>query len=149
MTGLDSGPVAEWRAAHYGYSRLRPPAVHHRSVRLDRRARQLIIEDRLDTAGCHDCRLAFHLGPDVACTLEGGRAELEWPAVHGGRRIATLVLPDGLVWTRLEGRTDPPAGWYSPAFGVRVPAVTLLGSGRVSRGQALVTVLQLNRGSTS
>jgi hypothetical protein len=94
--------------------------------------------------------LAFHLGPDVACTLEdGGRAGLEWPAVHGGRRIATLVLPDGLVWTRLEGRTDPPAGWYSPAFGVRVPAVTLLGSGRVGRGQALITVLQVNRGSTS
>ncbi len=147
-TGLDDGQVAEWRAAHYGYSRLRPPAVHHRSVRLDRRARRLIIEDRLDTAGSHDCRLAFHLGPDVACTLEDGRAGLEWPADHG-RRIATLVLPDGLVWKRLEGRTDPPAGWYSPAFGVRVPAVTLLGSGRVGRGQALVTVLQLNRGSTS
>ena len=30
------------------------------------------------------------------------------------------------------------------AFGVRVPAVTLLGSGRVGRGQALVTVLNLD-----
>ena len=99
-------------------------------------------------AGAHDCRLAFHLGPDVACTLEDGRAGLEWPADHG-RRIATLALPDGLAWRRLEGRTDPPAGWYSPAFGVRVPTVTLLGSGRVGRGQALVTVLQLDRGSTS
>ena len=35
------------------------------------------------------------------------------------------------------------------APGVRVPAVTLLGSGRVGRGQALVTDLNLNRGSTS
>jgi hypothetical protein len=148
VTGLDGGPVAEWRAAHFGYSRLRPPAVHHRSVRLDRRARQLIIEDRLDTVGAHECRLAFHLGPDVACTLADGRAELAWPA-DGGRRIATLDLPDELVWRRLEGRTDPPAGWYSPAFGVRVPAVTLLGSGRIGRSQVLVTVLQLDRGSTS
>ena len=147
-TGLDGGPVAEWRAAHYGYCRLRPPAVHHRSVRLDRRARQLVIEDRLETAGVHDCRLAFHLGPDVACTLEGGRAELEWPA-DSGRQSATLALPDGLAWRRLKGRTDPPAGWYSPGFGVRVPAVTLLGDGRIGDGQALVTVLQLDRGSTS
>jgi len=32
---------------------------------------------------------------------------------------------------------------------VRVPAVTLLGSGRIGHNQALVTVLQLDRGSTS
>jgi hypothetical protein len=140
--------VAEWRAAHYGYCRLRPPAVHHRRVRLDRRARRLVIEDSIDTASAHDCRLAFHLGPDVACTLEGGRAELEWPA-DSGRQSATLALPDGLAWRRLKGRTDPPAGWYSPGFGVRVPAVTLLGDGRIGDGQALVTVLQLDRGSTS
>ena len=73
--GLDGGPAAEWQAAHYGYRRLRPPAVHRRSVRLDRRARQLVIEDRLDTVGAHDCRLAFHLGPEVACALEDGRAD--------------------------------------------------------------------------
>ena len=58
------------------------------------------------------------------------------------------ALPDGLAWRRLEGQTDPPAGWYSPAFGVRVPAVTLLGTGRVGRGQVLITVLQLDPGST-
>jgi Heparinase II/III-like protein/Heparinase II/III N-terminus len=145
-TGLDDGPVAEWRAAHHGYRRLRPPAVHHRSVRLDRRARRLVIEDRLDTAGAHDCRLAFHLGPDVSCTVEGGRAVLEWPADQG-RRAATLALPDGLVWQRVQGRTDPPAGWYSPAFGARAPAVTLLGTGRVGGGRALITVLQLDHGS--
>ena len=106
--GLDGGPVAEWRAAHHGYRRLRPPAVHHRSVRLDRRARRLVIEDRLDTGGAHDCRLAFHLGPDVACTLEGGRAVLEWPADHG-RRSATLSPPRraGLA---VPGRPHRPAG---------------------------------------
>jgi hypothetical protein len=146
--GLDGGPAAEWQAAHYGYRRLRPPAVHRRSVRLDRGARQLVIEDRLDTVGAHDCRLAFHLGPEVACALEDTRAVLEWRSDQG-RRSATLALPDGLAWRQLEGRTDPPAGWYSPAFGMRVPSVTLLGTGRVGRGQDLVTVLQLDRGRTS
>jgi hypothetical protein len=137
--------VAEWRAAHHGYRRLRPSAVHRRSVRLDRRARQLVVEDRLD-GGTHDWLLAFHLGPDVACTLESGRAILQWPDGHG-RRGATLTLPDELTWRCLQGQSDPPAGWYSPAFGVRVPAVTLLGSGRVGDGRALRTVLQLD-GST-
>jgi hypothetical protein len=147
-SGLDEGPVASWRAAHHGYRRLRPPAVHRRRVLLDRPARQLVVEDRLDTDGAHDCRLAFHLGPEVACVLEGGRAVLEWPGDHGRRR-ATLALPGELVWGRLEGDSDPKAGWYSPAFGVRVPAVTLLGAGRVSGGQVLRTVLQLDPGSTA
>jgi len=146
--GLDGGPVAEWRAAHYGYRRLRPPAVHRRSIWLDRRARQLVIEDRLETAGAHKCRLAFHLGPAVACTLEDGQANLEWPA-DCGHRTVTMALPDELVWQRLEGQTDPPAGWYSPSFGVRMPTVTLLGTGRIGRNQALTTVLQLHPGSTS
>ena len=112
----------------------------------DRGARQFVIEDRLDTVGAHDCRLAFQLGPEVACALEAARAILEWRSGQG-RRSATL--PDGVSWRHLEGRTDPPAGWYSPASGVRVPSATLLGTGRVDHGQALVTVLQLDRGSRS
>ena len=60
-----------------------------------------------------------------------------------------LALPEGLDWQRLEGQTDPPAGWYSPAFDERVPATTVLGTGRVGRGRPLVTVLQLDSGSLS
>jgi len=141
--GLDGGPVAEVRAAHRGYDRLRPAAVHRRTVRLLREERRLVIEDRLDASGTHDCRLALHLGPGVACTLHGSLAELTWPA-GDGERSATVALPDALAWERLEGRTDPPAGWYSPAFDVLVPTVTLLGAGRSGHGRPLVTVVQLD-----
>jgi uncharacterized heparinase superfamily protein len=147
-SGLDEGPVAAWQAAHHGYRRLRPSAVHRRRVLLDRRERRLVVEDRLDTEGGHDCRLAFHLGPEVACTLENGQAVLEWSGDHNRRR-AILALPGALTWSRLEGETDPKAGWYSPTFGVRVPTVTLLGAGRVGGGQVLRTVLQLDPGSTT
>ena len=146
VAGLDGGPEAEWSAAHDGYRRLRPPVVHRRSVRLDRPERRLVVEDRLD-GGAHDCRLAFHLGPDVACSLERGRAVLQWCDGHA-RWGATLTLPDALAWRCLEGETDPPMGWYSPAFDTRVPTVTLVGSGRVGDGRALTTVLQLHLGIT-
>ena len=145
-TGLDGGPVAVWRAAHDGYRRLRSPAIHRRAVQLDRRACRLVVEDRLD-GDIHDCCLAFHLGPDVSCTLEGGSALLRWSDGHG-RRGATLTLPEELAWRCLEGEPELPAGWYSPSFGVRVPTVTLLGTGRLGHGRAVTTVLQLDRETT-
>jgi hypothetical protein len=142
VAGLDDGPVAEWRGAHRGYERLRPPAVHRRAVRLLRRERTLIIDDVLECDGEHDCRLAFHLGPDVSCTLEGDRASLSW-ATGEGSRAASLLLPASLSWSCLKGDPDPPAGWYSPGFGVRVPAPVLVGAGRLGHGRRLVTTLQL------
>jgi len=104
-----------------------------------------VIEDRLD-GGSHDCRLVFHLGPDVACALDGGSANLRWHDGYGWRG-ATLMLPVCLAWQRFEGQTNPSAGWYSPAFGVRVPAVTLVGSGRTGPGRILTTALQLDPGT--
>jgi hypothetical protein len=142
VAGLDAGPVAEWSAAHHGYQRLRPPALHRRGVSLFREDRRLVIEDVVECNGEHDCRLSFHLGPEVSCTLQGDRALLRWPAGDGAG-TASLVLPALLSWRCLRGSEQPPAGWYSPAFGMRVPAATLVGSGRLGRGQRLVTVLQL------
>jgi hypothetical protein len=143
VAGLDDGPVAEWRAAHHGYERLRPPAVHRRAVRLSRQERLVAIDDTLECDGEHDCRLAFHLGPAVSCTLEGNRALLSWAAEEGSAS-ASLLLPISLSWRRLHGDPDAPAGWYSPEFGVRVPAVTLVGTGRLGGGRHLVTTLRLD-----
>jgi hypothetical protein len=142
VAGLDGGPVAEWRAAHRGYERLRPPVVHRRAVHLQRQNRLLLIDDVLESNGEHACRLVFHLGPEISCVLEGHRALLSW-ATGEGRRTAGLILPASLAWSCLQGDPDAPAGWYSPGFGVRVPAPTLVGAGRLGGGQHLVTTLQL------
>jgi hypothetical protein len=144
--GLAAGDVAEWQATHDGYARLRPPARHRRSVRLDRPQRRLTVEDRLLGDGTHDVCLSFHLGPQVRCDLAGTVARLSWPAEapHAG---ATLTLPDRLSWSCVQGAAQPPerpaAGWYSPAFDVRVATATLVGTGRMGPGQRLTSVLQI------
>jgi hypothetical protein len=36
-----------------------------------------------------------------------------------------------------RGEEHPPRGWYSPCFGVKVPAPLLAGTGVLAPGQAL------------
>ncbi|HEX6528080.1 MAG TPA: alginate lyase family protein, partial [Streptosporangiaceae bacterium] len=123
---MDDGDIASWTAEHDGYLSLDPPVVHRRSVLLDRASRLIDIVDQIE-GGSHGVRLAFHLGPEVEAELEGSRAVLSWFAasVPGSAR---LELPPGLRWSLHRGETDPVLGWYSPGFGRRVPAWTLLGS---------------------
>jgi len=62
---------------------------------------------------------------------------------------ARLELPPLLRWTLHRGETDPILGWYSPGFGQRVPAWTLLGRGRSVPGVPLSTRLEFTDGSKS
>jgi hypothetical protein len=142
--GIEGGDLAEWRASHDGYARLHPPARHERIVRMDRRARRIAITDSVGPQGDWPCRLAFHLGPAVACRLIGNVALLDWEA-GTSRWSASLTLPPQLSWTQVKGRTDPPMGWYSCSFGKKLPSTTLLGAGWICAGTFLATELRFER----
>ncbi len=71
-------------------------------------------------------------------------ARLEWPAGEG-RQGAVLELPGALHWEEVRGRLVPPGGWYSPRFGVKVPTVSLFGTGEVDGSSVLVTVVEFSR----
>jgi hypothetical protein len=139
-TGLEAGPVARWTADHDGYSRRGAELRHSRTVELDRATARLVVTDRVIGAGRHAARLSFHLGPEVDCVLEGTVARLRWP---GQQAAATLELDAALAWTVHRGEEDPPEGWYSPGFGQRVPASTLVGGGEIAAGQQLRCTLAL------
>ena len=53
------------------------------------------------------------------------------------------MLPDGLTWTVHRAEVDPVVGWYSPRFGARVPATSLIGRGMAASSTRLVTELEL------
>ncbi|HEX3959303.1 MAG TPA: alginate lyase family protein [Trebonia sp.] len=140
VTGLDDGAVASWTASHDGYQVLRPAIVHRRTVRLDRPERMVEITDVVDGAAT-DIRVAFHLGPVVTAEFDDGHVVLDWPAGTAPGR-ARLELPKELNWSLHRGDADPILGWYSNGLGVRVPAVTILGSGRSSPVAPLVSRLK-------
>lgn len=141
-SGLEGGPKAVWRAAHDGYQRLSPGAGHERTVTLHRDARRLVVEDVIESCGRHDCRLAFHVGPDVDCHLDGNAAQLSWQTASRRWR-AVMRLPRELDWSGVRGQIEPPLGWYSPCFGAKLPIVALIGTGVVGGGDRLITEIRI------
>jgi Heparinase II/III-like protein len=137
---LDDGDIARWTAEHNGYTSLDPPALHRRSVLLDRASRSIDIIDQIDGSN-HDIRMAFHLGPAVRAELQECCAALDWTTASTPGK-ARLELPPGLRWSLHRGETHPILGWYCHGLGRRVPAVTLLGSGRCVPGMPLITRLE-------
>jgi len=143
---IDEGDFARWTAEHDGYAWLNPPALHRRSVLLDRASRLIDIIDEIE-GGSYDIRLAFHLGPDVRVQLNDSCAVLDWPAASTPG-AARLELPPALRWTLHRGETEPILGWYAPELGRRVATSSLLGSGRSVPGAPLATRLEfLDAGS--
>jgi hypothetical protein len=144
---IEDGDIARWTAEHDGYASLEPPALHRRSVLLDRASLSIDIIDEIEGGG-QDVRLAFHLGSEVDVALEGACAHLSW-ARAATPGAATLELPAGLQWSLHRGETDPILGWYSPGLGRRVPAFTLIGRGRSTPGAPLATRLEFVEAGTS
>ena len=124
-------PGQTWVGHHTGYERL--GVRHDRVVSLDIATARITLVDALvvHDRRRHRVRMAYHLGPAVTATLDGATAQLSWPGRDGRTRRATLHLPGALTWSAHRGETEPILGWYSPRFGERVPATTLLGEGAV------------------
>ncbi|MFF3207404.1 alginate lyase family protein [Streptomyces sp. NPDC002962] len=131
------GGTARWCAEHDGYQR----SVHRRRVELTAESQELRVVDEVRGGPRRTVRLAFHLGPAVAADLVGNRAQLTWTR-DGEDRSAALELPGELNWRAHRGESDPPLGWYSPGFGRREPATTLVGTGFADGAAGFTTVLR-------
>lgn len=136
----DPRGVSRWSGEHDGYGRRGRPVVHRRSVELDNVTRELRVADEVISSRRHRCRLALHLGARITADLTGRTARLSWAS--GDRRHGALLqLPAELSWSAHRGETDPPLGWYSPGFGRREPAFTLVGNGVAGGGCAALRTL--------
>ncbi len=102
------GDGATFRGRHHGFERLDPPATHERRIELDGPASTLRVSDLVLGEGSHELEWSFPLAP---CDVRNAAGEIE--ARFPGARLV-LSSPD----LRLEVEE----GWYSPSYGVRVPA---------------------------
>lgn len=139
----DDGEAKLWCAEHDGYETLDPPARHRRTVRLGAPERRIEISDVVQTTGSHPVRMAFHLGPDVHAEQAAEcLVDLRWLNENGQSVTASLYLPAGLEWSLWRGATDPVLGWYSPRFGEKQPATSVIGDGSFTGRAEFSTRLQ-------
>jgi hypothetical protein len=132
---------ARWVAEHDGYRTLRPPVRHRRTVEFRGGQRLIEVTDELDTTGRPAVRLAFHLGPAVEADLDGCTLALRWQDRDNRLATATMNLPTSLDWSLVRGAQDPVLGWYSPAFGQKIPATDVIGVGFATAGTTMRTRL--------
>jgi hypothetical protein len=133
ITSLDEDFFEGW---HDGYLGLPDPVMHRRSIKLDKRARRIVIDDTLQMDGEHLVELFFHC--HEGCALKTAPPGFE--ITKGGRTI-NLRLPDlpGGEVSVLEASTNPIGGWISRRFDRKERAPTLVWSGRLSGRSVLRT----------
>ena len=107
--------------------------VHRRAVVFGR-AGYWVVVDRIEGHGTHSVRGTVQLadGFDVC-------GEDESILTDGERGLAyRWWAPGGAAVRVIEGQREPPAGWISPAFGLKKPAPAIVVEGRVRLPALLV-----------
>jgi hypothetical protein len=112
----------EWglliEASHDGYDRLENPVRHIRSI-LNGQDGSCQITDYFRGSGSHSFELNYHFHPEVTLTEKDGG----WMAERNGNRIR-IELEKGRFHLH-QGEENPPLGWYSQAYNLKVPSPVL------------------------
>jgi hypothetical protein len=112
--------VDRFVGTHDGYERFEDPVRHRREIRLDKHLRHFFVTDTLECRGAHRVECFWHFSEDCAVTVDGNVLT----AVNDGRRIRMFLSDPKLRFDLCRGQSEPPCGWISRSFDVKVPTVT-------------------------
>ena len=133
LSSTDKDSFEGW---HDGYTRLEDPVKHRRLIELDKEARHLVVEDRVEMAAEHEIELFFHCAEDCAVeeTADG------YALSRDGIRVE-MKLPAGGTSEVLRGSLAPMAGWVSRGFDRREPAATIVWRAKLAGSTLLRTAM--------
>jgi hypothetical protein len=107
------------KATHDGYSRLKWPVWHERSLFFCRET-TFLLKDTFTGRGVHTFELNYHLHPDASL-----RKINEWWVIDNQGVKVYLRLLNGLDFILITGQENPILGWYSPAYGIKIKSGVL------------------------
>ncbi|CAB1064758.1 Heparinase II/III family protein [Olavius sp. associated proteobacterium Delta 1] len=107
------------RAVHDGYSRLKYPVLHGRSICWFKES-NFMIKDSFTGKGIHRFELNLHFHPDAVLS----KSESCWEAANQGEKIF-IAFSGNDEMEHIRGQDDPISGWYSPSYGIKEPCSVL------------------------
>ena len=118
-------------AIHDGYTRLKEPVWHKRSVFFFQET-NFLIRDSFFGDGTHDFQLNYHLHPEVTLT----KVKDWWLIDNQGAKVFVRFV-DEHDFLLVNGQEHPPLGWYAPSYGIKKKTHVLT---RIKRGSPRETV---------
>jgi hypothetical protein len=127
---------------HDGYLRLKDPLRHRRELTYSKQSRTIVVEDDLVCRGRHSVELFWHFAE--TCDVVGSGTEI---VANSGGTILYLSM-DGMDGSKdiVCGREDPPLGWISRRFDVKVPTRTVVWAGSIEGHSKLRTTIRVGNG---
>ena len=126
---------------HDGYTRLKDPVIHRRSVELDGRERTVTIRDDVLARGNHNAEVCFHLSEHCRIADVLGNQF----RVDAGRGEATIELDPRLTVRMLTGSENPIGGWVSRGYHRKTASTTLVGSCQTHGHMSLICRIRIGR----
>jgi hypothetical protein len=127
------------QASHTGYQRLNGSLRHDRSILFAKKETFWIIKDHLVSDNNHEIKQRFHFHPQ--CLLREFKGNIFLITLESGEPLLFLKMDSLLKATLHQGEEDPVSGWYSPAFGEKIPTVTLVGGKRMQGSLLIKTII--------
>jgi hypothetical protein len=105
---------------HDGYCRLADPVRHRRKIRLDKGRRRFTVTDTLECHRAHRVECHWHFSENCEVSVNSNRLTAD----NGGKRIQMTLSEPNLRFELCRGQSEPPCGWVSRRFDIKVPTVT-------------------------
>ncbi len=136
----DENGLGVAQGEHYGFKRHPGSCVHRRTVLHDKRRDAWVIVDDIPGDGVHPVRLHWQGGDYPYGSPSGNRMRLATP--RGEFDIAVYATGGKPAeCTIVSGESNPPRGWLSRYYGVKVPAPSLEAIAEAALPARFVSVL--------
>lgn len=124
--------------SHDGYTRLDDPVIHRRELLLNKAEDNLLVTDELSCGRSHKVEQFWHFSENCRVSIQGQDVKV----INGDNALylnfhAADVSID--VWC---GSDDPPIGWVSRRFDVKVPTSTIVASYWITGNASLKSSLK-------
>jgi hypothetical protein len=124
---------------HDGYRRLSDPLTHRRTLTFNAATKEFRVEDELECTGAHQAQICWHFSEHCRVTVAGNSLV----AVAGNIRLSLTMDPSVPPPSLVSGQEDPPAGWISRSFDVKLPISTAVWPVSVVGTTRFVTIVRV------